>query len=722
MAGARGLRVVRLLALVLAVLSTAVLVAAGTARSTVLNQGYYQQVLDQEHAYHRLYDKVLVDPDFAPVTRDLLARVPVPEGIVTANLKTLLPPTTTRALANEQIGHAINYLRGRQDKVRLTVDMKPVFANVGGLAQTYLGDLIASVQKRDTANFPRFVAGLDDTLKDMLAGRRPDSVPPVHLDNRDVPKVAKVLLSPLSAHRRTELRPRVTHELQRGDMAGALATVGPFLLGGNGGAASKQLASITKDGRWNVVPDLERAGADLSVVKSARNFTRLALGLVQTLAVILGSAALLTLWLTGPRPIARRLRYLGAALAVGGGVAALSMLAVRGAAARLMVTPPAHWPYSLTSLVDDLQHAAAQRLFVVGLVAAGIPLLTGALLVASGLLWERAVRHGRIIPRYTRLRALTVGITAVSLAGAALAPVTAGGQVPRTCLGSSSLCSRHYDDVAFLATHNSMSTSTDDFLVPLQDPNITGQLNAGARALLLDTHTWERPDEVSDRLKFSDFTPATQKRLTHIVKQANPRRPGLWLCHAVCGGGAIPLVPTLKKIRSWMDANPGEVVTLILEDGISGKQTARAFRKAGLEDMLYTPDSDPKKPWPTLGSMVDSGHRLVVFAEKSDGPAPWYRNFYRYGMETPYAFNGPEDMSCQPNRGGRNKRLFLMNHFVTNGAGSRIDAGKVNTRRFVLDRAHRCERERGRPVNFVAVDYATIGEARGAVDTLNAER
>ena len=50
------------------------------------------------------------------------------------------------------------------------------------------------------------------------------------------------------------------------------------------------------------------------------------------------------------------------------------------------------------------------------------------------------------------------------------------------------------------------------------------------------------------------------------------------------------------------------------------------------------------------------------------------------------------------------------------------DAGEVNARRYVLDRVHRCERERGHPVNFVAVDYTTIGDAGSTVDTLNAER
>jgi hypothetical protein len=141
-----------------------------------------------------------------------------------------------------------------------------------------------------------------------------------------------------------------------------------------------------------------------------------------------------------------------------------------------------------------------------------------------------------------------------------------------------------------------------------------------------------------------------------------------------------------------------------------------------LDKLVRRPDADPAKPWPTLGEMIDSGRRLVVFAEKADGPAPWYRNFYRYGMETPFSFRSPDQMSCVPHRGGDDKRLFLLNHFITNNGGSRIDAGEVNARRYVLDRAHRCERERGRPVNFVAVDYATIGDAQGAVDALNEER
>jgi hypothetical protein len=84
-------------AAVVAVLCIAVLSVAATARRTVLETDYYQRVLDSQRTYDRLYDEVLVDPAAAPLTRDLLAGLPVPHDALLANLKVVLPPTTLRS-------------------------------------------------------------------------------------------------------------------------------------------------------------------------------------------------------------------------------------------------------------------------------------------------------------------------------------------------------------------------------------------------------------------------------------------------------------------------------------------------------------------------------------------------------------------------------------------------------------------------------------------------
>ena len=723
----RRVTAARVSAFVVLVLAVVVLTGAGIARSTVLDRGFYQAVLDQEDAYDRLYDEVLVDPASASVTRDLLARVPVPASVVTANLKTVLPAATVRGLVDDQIANAIGYLRGEQPTLRVTVDLQPVLANIGSLAELYLGDLVADVQGRPAADFPAFLSALEGALTELAAGRRPVDFPTLTLDEATARSATNALVAAVPQDERAQVRPQVEAALATGDAAGALAAVVPFLLGDRAGAAGAELAAVTDGGLWNVVPDLERAGVDLRAVEQARGFTRLALGPIQVIATVLGLAAVALLWLTGSPSWVRRVRVIGGGLAVGGVLAGGVLLVARTHAGELMARPSPSWPVSVNALVDDLQTRAADRLFDVGLLTAAVPTLVGVLLVVGAWVWLRARsrRAAPALPRRSRLAlASTVGALAVAavVLGSTVVPVAAGRYDEPRCLGTSDLCERRYDEVAFLATHNAMATTADRFIGPLQDPDITAQLNDGARALLLDTYTWERPDEVAPRLELSGFGPAMRQEILALIDRANPRRPGLWLCHAICRAGAIPLASTLRRIGAWLDANEGEVVTLILQNGITGAETEQAFRDAGVERLLYTPSPDPAAPWPTLGRMVRDGRRLVVFSEHGDGPAPWYRDFYDYAMETPFTFASPEAMSCVPNRGGTGKRLFLLNNFVTDKGGSRIDAGTVNARDFVLDRVRTCEARRGRPVNFVAVDYATIGDAAGAVAVLNATR
>ncbi|MFF1838400.1 hypothetical protein ACFVXE_29975 [Streptomyces sp. NPDC058231] len=709
----------RTVAFVVAALCTLVMALTATARSTVLSPSFYQSVLDGQRAYDRLYDQVLVDPEASGLTRDLLARLPVPEAVVTSNIKVVLPPATVREFTHQQIGGVTGYLRGDRNTLQLTADLTPVVNNLGDLTQLYFGDLVASVQNRPEPDFAAFSADLNAALGQLVAGRVPRGLPSLPLSTEQAARATEGLLGAVPADRRAALRPEVSVALAEGDVATALAAVAPAAVSDRTRAAAAGLRTAVDGGRWDITQTLAASGNELDAVHRARIYTRLGLPLVEAIATVLGIAALAVLWFAGPAGSARRLTALGGALASGAVLTALTVLIARSVTGGRVVTPPGSWPPSLIRLVDDLQHAAFDRIAVTALTTAAVPLAIGALLMCAG-------RVLRLRPRaaYTlrRVRAVAAGASCAALAGVLLVPLGVNPPAPRICEGSPHLCDRGYDEVAYLTSHNAMSTTADRFIGPLQDPDITGQLNDGVRAMQLDTYYWETSGQIAQRLNSPDFSPEQRRLIAAAVDRVNPPREGLWLCHAVCRAGAIELVPALKSIGTWMRAHPTEVLTLIVQDAITGEDTERAFREAGLTDLVLTPDADPAKPWPTLGAMIDSGRRLVVLAEEADGPAPWYRNFYRYGMETPFSFRSPEQMSCVPHRGGTGKRLFLLNHFITVAGGSRLDAGKVNARAWVLDRARRCERQRGGPVNFVAVDYTTIGDARGAVDTLNTER
>ncbi|MDT0610374.1 PI-PLC domain-containing protein [Streptomyces lancefieldiae] len=705
-----------------AVLSLTVLATAAVVRSTVLDPEFYGQVLEDERAYQRFYDEVLVDPDSTPLARDLLDRLPVPQSTITSNLKVVIPPETLRAMGDRQIAEVVHYLEGDSDRLRVTVDLEPVVANVERLSRAYFGDAVAALQQRSEPDFQAFVQRLSELAAQVVAGEAPlEDLPSLPLSPSQAVAATNALLRLVPTAARADLRPTVQTALDRGDVASALAALAPVALTDQVRAVAGELLREANAGTWVVTVELDPSYEALAPVDRARSVTRLFQGVVEPAAAVLCAAALTLLWFSTPSPARRRLMPLGWVPAAAASLMALTVFLLRLTSGGALFGPPASWPPSARTLLGDIQGAALDRLLTTATVVAVILLAAGALLITVGWVWQ--TRPG--VPVLTDPRhgpALTFAVTACALVGTVVAPVAITGSAPRICQGSAELCDARYDEIAQLAAHNAMATTADRFIGPLQDPDIVGQLNAGVRVLLLDTHRWERPEEVADRLSTSDFSPELRRRLTQVLERVNPPHPGLWLCHSVCGAGALDLVPTLRQIGEWLRANPTEVVTLVVQDGVDPVETRNAFERAGLADLLYEPDADPDRPWPKLKDMIDGGRRLVVFAEKADGPAPWYRNLYRYGMETPFAFRSPDEMTCLPNRGGTDKRLFLMNHFVTAGGGVRLDAGVVNSRARVLERARACERQRGRPVNFVAVDYATVGDALGAVEQLNAER
>jgi hypothetical protein len=250
------------------------------------------------------------------------------------------------------------------------------------------------------------------------------------------------------------------------------------------------------------------------------------------------------------------------------------------------------------------------------------------------------------------------------------------------CNGHAALCDRRLDQVVFPATHNAMSSSDDGWLAPNQTHNLKRQLQDGIRALLLDTHSW---------------------------------RGGSYLCHQICEFGNRPLVDGLKDLAAFLQANPNEVVVLIIEDKVSAADTATAFTQAGLDDLVYVRAG----PWPTLRQMIAANQRLVVTAENGRPPPAWYHHVWDLAWDTPYSFKTTADFSCQQNRGTRANDLFLLNHWLENPLPSEGQSATANARDVLLGRARRCQMESGKLPNFVAVNHYSVGALFEVVRTLN---
>lgn len=382
----------------------------------------------------------------------------------------------------------------------------------------------------------------------------------------------------------------------------------------------------------------------------------------------------------------------------------------------------------------------------------------GLLLILSGL--RELVRVAEPLLRAVTRTAASAGEATYDLgtrivaggAVAVLAAVVIAGAIPAggeptlaaaqsqsatggPCNGHDELCARPYDQVSFPATHNSMSAATTPgWFLAEQPDGIMQQLDHGVRVFLIDSwpgQETQRSGVVANTGATRDaalaeaeetYGPAALASALRLRDSLNLTPTGevkAYLCHALCELGSTEWMPLMKQVRDWLDAHPREVVTFFVQDEVSPADTAAVVEAAGLMPYVHTqPTGDA---WPSLGSMIASGRRVVFLMENQPGGAeyPWLLDAKTEVQDTPFLFKKIDDFTCEPFRGQPDSPLFLVNHWLNNFASRVTDAQTVNASDVLLTRLRQCERERGKIPNYVAVDNYDRGDLFASVDELN---
>ncbi|KAI9501062.1 PLC-like phosphodiesterase [Coemansia spiralis] len=300
-------------------------------------------------------------------------------------------------------------------------------------------------------------------------------------------------------------------------------------------------------------------------------------------------------------------------------------------------------------------------------------------------------------------------------------PEQPGSPPAQLCNGHAELCSRAYTNVSFACTHNAYSYAPpNDPLVLNQQRTIQQQLDDGIRAFMLDVVRTKQKDTSIDSVH---------------------------LCHESClliDKG--PLIDTLKVVKTFMDQNPTEIITFIIENvsGFTPEELRPSFEQAGLDEYAYTPEFAPRSshsgyPWPTLGDMIKNNQRLVVFIDdKADtSVVPYILPEWEHVVEIPYDNVNPvESFPCSQDRprDGIPRDLLVLNHFVYNRAtivGKNIDSPispsqvkkhGYNTFASLSTHLDTCKQTWSQRVfNFITLDYYDIGDGGifQAVDKVN---
>ncbi|KAF8968512.1 PLC-like phosphodiesterase [Flammula alnicola] len=279
------------------------------------------------------------------------------------------------------------------------------------------------------------------------------------------------------------------------------------------------------------------------------------------------------------------------------------------------------------------------------------------------------------------------------------------------CNGHSELCDRKYGNTTFLGAHDSFAASGNPFaLARTQEIDVNAQLTLGVRLLQAQSH-----------MNGND----------------------LHFCHTTCGlfdGGTVESY--LNKVKHFLDRHPNEVLTLIFtnpENLSVSKIWQPIFDKTGFTDLLYAPPQPvmARDDWPTLGEMIESGKRVVIFldhgAESRTEPAvefllPQFQMVWEDKYDpTDSKFPCKVDRTAGPL--APNQQLSLINHNLNAnifpiGHGilipDRLSSPRTNgISSILLHSAHCAPFVEDRNPNFVLLDYVNVGQGLEAVNRLN---
>ena len=163
--------------------------------------------------------------------------------------------------------------------------------------------------------------------------------------------------------------------------------------------------------------------------------------------------------------------------------------------------------------------------------------------------------------------------------------LTASACAQQVCNGRPEYCSLIYSNISQVASHDSAFVG----ILPTKNQHLSvaDQLGMGIRFLQGQTHV---------------------------------ENGALEMCHTTCfEEDAGSTVNYLSNIKTFLDANPNEVITVLLTNGdnVDPSLFDTALSQANLQSYLFTPSTGsatlPIGDWPTLGEIISSGKRLIFF-------------------------------------------------------------------------------------------------------------
>ena len=111
---------------------------ANEVRSHFLNTSFYTDALEENDIYNRVYDELLVDPEFDEESQRLLGDFDIPNEDVADLARRILPPQYLQSQTENSINGIIAFLRKDSDDPRAFIELGPPISRVKGVVLGYI--------------------------------------------------------------------------------------------------------------------------------------------------------------------------------------------------------------------------------------------------------------------------------------------------------------------------------------------------------------------------------------------------------------------------------------------------------------------------------------------------------------------------------------------------------------------------------------------------------
>jgi hypothetical protein len=300
--------------------------------------------------------------------------------------------------------------------------------------------------------------------------------------------------------------------------------------------------------------------------------------------------------------------------------------------------------------------------------------------------------------------------------------IEAGAKLEITQDTTTPASTRRFDEFSYVMTHNAHTNKDDNAVYAQQMHSVSSQLSSGVRGLMLDIHRWDNPfgdddlylchgDESLEvagvdlgkicglpflnpnnlapgapEATLAIFVPAAITCLIGVVTVNPLLLPSCVAAAATYGAYTIAdqterrkFEDTLDEIKAFLDANPSQIVTVVIEDvgDTSADLIWGDLGDAGLQSYVYDPKVDAPDGttgcWGTPAYMASIGKRLIVTQQSgTEGHTGKVLSQSDFTVENGYNIGvGPSnyDPTCTARSAGfgplsdRSRKIFIMNHF-----------------------------------------------------------